>query len=127
MGISILVVDDSKFMRRVIIKNLQTMFKDLELTITEAVDGNQALEYLCTTQYDLVFLDLTMPEKTGYEVLEELKEKGIKSKIIVLTADIQPDAEKVVKEFGAIGYLKKERKLNVDHLAVILEEIGVLS
>ena len=72
MCLSILLVDDSKIMRKVIAKELLGIFNNQELKITESSDGNEALEYLYTSEYDLVFLDLTMPEKTGYEVLEAL-------------------------------------------------------
>jgi len=126
MTLSILLVDDSKFVRKVIAKELPGIFKNQELTLTEAVNGNEALEFLYKTHFDVVFLDLTMPEKTGYEVLEALKEKGIKTNIIVLTADIQPEAEKIVKELGAMGYMKKESPLNIKPLIAILQDTGML-
>ncbi|MBF0200855.1 MAG: response regulator [Desulfamplus sp.] len=126
MSLSILLVDDSKIIRKVIAKELPSIFKDRELKLTEAADGNEALEYLCSNSYDLVFLDLTMPEKNGYEVLEALNEKGIKANIIVLTADIQPEAEKIVKKLGAVGYIRKERPLNITPLIEILQETGML-
>lgn len=126
MCLSILLVDDSKIMRKVIAKELLGIFNNQELKITEASDGNEALEYLYTSEYDLVFLDLTMPEKTGYEVLEVLQSKDIKANIIVLTADIQPQAEKIVKSLGAIGYIKKERPLNIAPLTKLLKDLGMI-
>ncbi len=126
MALSILLVDDSKIARKVIKKVLPSIFKDQELTLTEATNGNEALEFLYANSYDLVFLDLTMPEKTGYEVLATLKEKGISANIIVLTADIQPEAKKIVKELGAIGYLKKQNPLNIEYLIETLRDIGML-
>lgn len=80
----------------------------------------------CQKEFDLIFLDLTMPEKTGYQVLEELKEKGIQANIIVLTADVQTQAKEKVMALGAMGYIKKERPLNLDPLKAILEEIGMI-
>ncbi len=126
MGLSILLVDDSKIMRKVIAKELLSIFDNQELNFTEASNGNEALDCLYTSDYSLVFLDLTMPERTGYEVLEILKEKGIKANIIVLTADIQPEAEKIVKALGAIGYIKKERPLNITPLVKILKDSGMI-
>lgn len=126
MVLSVLLVDDSKFVRKGISKELPTIFGDRELIVSEASNGNEALELLYSQSYDIVFLDLTMPEKTGYEVLEDLKEKGIKANIIVLTADIQPDAEKIVRSLGAIGYMEKQRPLNRDLLIKVLQEINLL-
>lgn len=126
MTLSILLVDDSKIARKMIAKELPVIFKNQELILTEATNGNEALECLYARPYDLVFLDLTMPEKTGYEVLELLKAKGIQANIIVLTADIQPEAEKIVTDLGAIGYIRKERPLNMKPLIEILRDIGML-
>ncbi|NWH03815.1 response regulator [Desulfobacter latus] len=127
MGFSILLVDDSKFIRKGIAKELSNILADKTLNLTEAANGKEALEHLFTTSFDLVLLDLTMPEKNGYEVLEALKEKGIRTNIIVLTADIQPEAEKIVKKLGALAYIKKERPLNMKPLQDILTSIGILS
>ncbi len=126
MAVSILLVDDSKFVRKGIAKKLPSIIENKELILTEACNGNEALEFLYANQYDIVFLDLTMPEKTGYEVLEIIQKKGIKANIIVLTADIQPDAEKIVKDLGALAYLKKESNLDKNSLVQILKEINIL-
>jgi len=67
-----------------------------------------------------------MPEKTGYEVLESLQEKGINQNIVVLTADIQLEAEKIVRNLGAIGYLRKVKPFDRESLMQILKEINVL-
>jgi CheY-like chemotaxis protein len=121
-----LLVDDSKLIRKGIAKELSKILAYESLNLTEAVNGKEALEYLFTSSFDLVLLDLTMPEKNGYEVLEALKEKGIRANIIVLTADIQPEAEKIVKKLGALAYIKKERPLNMKPLQDILTSIGIL-
>ena len=126
MHLSILLADDSKFIRRILIKALPDIFPDKQLTFTEAVNGKEALDYLSETRFDLMFLDLTMPEKTGYEVLEAIKNKGITTPIIVLTADIQSGAEQMVKNLGAAGYVKKERPLNLVPIKEILKAEGVL-
>jgi CheY-like chemotaxis protein len=126
MAFSILLVDDSKLIRKGIAKELSKILAYESLNLTEAVNGKEALEYLFTSSFDLVLLDLTMPEKNGYEVLEALKEKGIRANIIVLTADIQPEAEKIVKKLGALAYIKKERPLNMKPLQDILTSIGIL-
>ncbi len=126
MKLSILLVDDSKFVRKGMVKELPDILKGRELVFSEAGNGNEALELLYANSYDIVFLDLTMPEKTGYEVLESLKEKGIKANIIVLTADIQPESERIVRSLGAAGYMEKQRPLNRDALMKVLQEMNIL-
>ncbi|WDP89550.1 MAG: response regulator [Desulfobacter sp.] len=126
MSISVLLADDSKFIRKALKKDLPALFPGKELMFTEAANGVQALDLISHKGFDLVFLDLTMPEKTGYQVLEELKEKGVQATIIVLTADIQPGAEKIVMDLGASGYIKKERPLNLAPLDQILRDGGIL-
>ncbi len=126
MNLSILLADDSNFIRRILTKELPDIFPGTDLTFTEAANGTQALELIIKTDFDLIFLDLTMPEKTGYQVLEELKEKNIQANVIVLTADVQAQAQKKVMALGAMGYIKKERPLNLIPLKAILEDRGML-
>ena len=126
MALSVLLVDDSKFVRKGIAKELPTILDGKELIFSEASNGNEALELLYVNSYDIVFLDLTMPEKTGYDVLESLKERGIKANIVVLTADIQPESEKIVRALGAIGYMEKQRPFNREALMKVLQETNIL-
>jgi len=53
-----------------------------------------------------MFLDLTMPEMDGYEVLEALQKEDLNSFVIVVTADIQPVAQERVLKMGAIAFVK---------------------
>jgi CheY-like chemotaxis protein len=55
----------------------------------------------------LIFLDLTMPEMDGYGVLETLKREGVRSKVIVVSGDIQPEAHERVMALGALDFIKK--------------------
>ncbi len=126
MSLSVLLVDDSKFVRKGVSKALTSILSGQDLVFSEACNGNEALELLYANSYDLVFLDLTMPEKTGYEVLTALKEKGIKSNIIVFTADIQPEAERIVRSLGAVGYMEKQSTFNKEALMKVLQEINLL-
>ena len=126
MSLSVLLADDSSFIRRVLSKELPGIFPGQKIVFTEAANGSQALDHLSREPFDLIFLDLTMPEKTGYEVLEELKYKGIRTNTIVLTADVQPEAEQAVMDLGAMGYIKKERPLNLVQIKTILKDRGMI-
>ncbi len=64
---------------------------------------------MCRTQaIDLMFLDLTMPDVDGYQVLEIMRNEGLdKPKVIVMSADIQPEARERIVKLGALGFLPK--------------------
>jgi class 3 adenylate cyclase len=65
----ILVVDDNPFNREVLVRRLQRQGHE----VAEAVDGRQALERLAAERFDLVLLDIVMPELNGLDVLARLK------------------------------------------------------
>lgn len=102
----ILICDDSKFARKQLKKQLP---KEYEWQIVEANDGLEAIELIQKHTLKFMFLDLTMPELDGYGVLEKLQkmELGYSLNTIVISGDIQPEAQKRVKELGALDFLKK--------------------
>ncbi len=124
MSYSILLVDDSRSARIRIKKDFKALFGNSEIILTEASNGKEALDLCLNNEYNLIFLDLTMPVMTGYEMLEALKEKGVELNIIVLTADIQPGAEKAVKRLGAKGYMKKP--FVIEEAKRLIEEMQII-
>src|SRR5512138_1890356 len=67
---AVLVVDDSRTMRLALIRALNNLgFRN----ISEATNGRQALELVLTKPFDLMLLDMEMPEMNGMEVLGALK------------------------------------------------------
>jgi two-component system chemotaxis response regulator CheY len=65
--VNVLVVDDSKVMREMIVACLRG---EANLQFTHATSGLEAIERLSLGQFDLMFLDLNMPDIGGFEVLE---------------------------------------------------------
>lgn len=76
-------------------------------TVDTAGNGTLALERGCTEPYDLIVLDIMLPEKDGFSVLEELRAEGVTSPILMLTA--RGEVENRVKglDLGADDYLHK--------------------
>ena len=72
-----------------------------------AEHGLDCLQVLETIEPDVIFLDLNMPEMDGYETLEEFQIRDIDHKVIVVSGDIQPDAQRRVLGLGAIDFIKK--------------------
>ncbi|MBF0552923.1 MAG: response regulator [Nitrospirae bacterium] len=122
MSFSLLLVDDSNVARRYVRKELLSLLNYEEIVVTEGSNGKEACAACHAYKVDLLMLDLTMPEMTGYDVLEHFKKNAMAIKAIVLSADIQPGVEERVKGLGAIGYLKKP--FNREQMVKVLKENG---
>ena len=101
----LLVVDDNKVNRLLLARTLER----LGHTIGFAENGREALEALDRTPYDLVLLDIQMPELDGYQVLERLVADPELRKIPVIMTSSMDDLEIVARciEMGAEDYLTK--------------------
>lgn len=78
----VLVVDDTKNIRMVLTKCLELEGYE----VMTASDGRQALEMLTQHTFDLAFLDIKLPEMRGTEVLKRIREIGVKTPVIIITA-----------------------------------------
>jgi len=86
---------------------IKALLKRLGLQVTIAEDGNKALQKVLTGQFDLVFMDIMMPNMTGYEAAEAIRKKGITTPIIALTANAMKGDDKKCIEAGCDDYLAK--------------------
>ena len=101
----ILIADDKATSREL----LRTVLERQGYAITEAADGEEALQKALAETPDLILLDLQMPRRTGYEVLSELRKdrRHAQLPIIALTASaMQGDREKALAA-GFTGYMAK--------------------
>lgn len=100
---NILYVDDTIINLKVFHSLLsQTNCKDYCLD-----SGQKALDFLKQNSVDLIFMDIMMPEMSGIECLEKIRENGFKIPIIALTADVTDDAKQRYKNMGFNDYLSK--------------------
>lgn len=101
----VLVVDDEPF----ICRSLSFVLKKGAYEVLEARNGEEALASIRANRPDLVFLDVMMPKKSGFEVVEEVRAdaelEGIK--IILLTAKGQDADRERGKQAGADDYMTK--------------------
>ena len=103
---AVLVVDDSRTMRLALIRALNALgFRN----ITEAANGRQALDLVLARAFDLMLLDMEMPEMTGMEVLVALKTNRQLSGLPVIVISGADQVENAVNciELGAEDYLPK--------------------
>lgn len=100
----ILVTDDSPVARKMLISSIP---KDRGYEITQAVDGQDGINKYLECSPDLVFMDLTMPVKDGYQALDEIKKLNNKAIIVIVTADVQQQSISRVMELGAFTLIRK--------------------
>ena len=105
-SMKVLVVDDSKTLRRILIRELNS----IGITnISEAGDGNEALERLRVESFDLMLLDMEMPELDGLGVLKVVKSTPELSYLPVIIVSSAEDFDRIVEciQVGAEDYLPK--------------------
>ncbi len=98
-----LIVEDEKAMAKAMEIKLQKAGIDAHAVF----NGQEGLVELEKGGYDLVLLDIMMPGMDGWEVLENIREKGIKVKVIITSNLSQEEDKKKAKEMGAVDFLVK--------------------
>lgn len=101
----ILVVDDNRVNRMTLSKSLESLGYQVEV----AENGRQALDMVGSDAFDLMLLDILMPEMDGFEVLDNLQANGQLHELPVIVVSALDDMESVVRgiEMGAEDYLPK--------------------
>lgn len=105
MSTTILVIEDDKFLRELIV---QKLIKE-NYQVSEAVDGEQGIKKIKEEKPDLVLLDLILPGIDGFEVLSKMREDSNVSSIpVIILSNLgqKEDVERGLK-LGAIDYLIK--------------------
>jgi adenylate cyclase len=105
-GVRILVVDDNEDNRYTLARRLR---REGWSDLTMAENGREALHILAEERFDLVLLDIMMPDVNGYEVLENIKADPVTRDIPVLMISALSEFESVIRciELGADDYLPK--------------------
>jgi DNA-binding response regulator trcR len=101
--VRILVVEDEQNLNDIIVKRLILE----KYGVDTCFNGNDALEYIFSTEYDVIVSDIMLPGIDGFEILKRIREKGIKTPVLLLTAlDGIEDRVKGL-DYGADDYLVK--------------------
>jgi DNA-binding response OmpR family regulator len=116
---TILVIEDDRFIGEMYVRSL----KKAGYEVDWMVGGNDGLIAARNKQYDLILLDVMLPERRGNEIMDALRGKGEdlipNTKIIVLTNFEQDEESRMVMEHNADGYLIKAEITPKKLLAVI--------
>jgi len=115
--LSILLAEDNLINQKV----AQSIFKNIGYEIDIARNGKEALEFLENQEYDVVFMDLLMPEMDGYQATREIRKKGKQIPVIAMSADEDQVTRNAAFEAGMNEYVTKPARVeNVKQLLIKL-------
>ncbi|WP_338035339.1 ATP-binding response regulator [Halanaerobacter jeridensis] len=111
----ILVVDDIASNRKL----LTSILKEENLESVTASNGAEAIELAKEQKFDLILMDLKMPEVDGYQALTQIKEEGLNQStpVLVLTASVTKEEIKEVNDVEFDAFLSKPIKREVEAVA----------
>lgn len=104
----ILLAEDEVDLNNVVTRYL----KKNGYSVDSVLDGEEALDYLEYSEYDLVILDIMMPKVDGFEVIKKLRDKGNHTSILMLTARDNADDKVKGLDLGADDYIVKPFDFN---------------
>ena len=122
----ILVVEDERDLNNIIIKYL----KKQNFGVDSAFDGVDALDYVQISNYDIIILDIMMPNMNGYEFLKELRNRHNQTPVLMLTAKDELEDKVTTLNIGADDYLVKPfefEELLARIKAIIRRNLGNIS
>ena len=108
--LNVLIVDDESELRRSVSSILHNAIPDIQFRVEEAENGLAALDKVKASPWDLVLMDVKMPEMDGMQALVKIKEHDPRTFVVIMTAHSNlNDAVLAIKE-GAYDYLEKPVK-----------------
>ena len=99
----LLLVDDEPRL----LSSLCELLKDCGYQLVTAASGSETLEHLARLHFDLLLLDLRLPDFGGHEIMDFIKTSGIDTKVIVVSGDSGIEAAIGSLKRGAYDYLRK--------------------
>jgi DNA-binding NarL/FixJ family response regulator len=134
-AITVLIADDHPVVRQGLAVLLGVQ-DDIEV-VGEAADGDRAIELTAELNPDVVLLDLKLPGQDGLAVLRALRERGLRSRVLVLTSATERTLVSSAVQAGAAGFLYKDvdpdalvravRSVHDGHMLLAPEAAGVLT
>ena len=103
MNYRILIVDDERNIRLTVSRSLSSE----TVKVDQAISAEDALEHLALFNYDLMLLDLRLPGMSGLELLQQMKELGIVTKTIIISAYGTIDMAMKLLRGGALDFIEK--------------------
>ena len=99
----ILLAEDEVDLNNVVTRYL----KKNGYSVDSVLDGEEALDYIFSVEYDVILLDIMLPKLNGFEVLKKIRSRNIKTPVLLLTARDGIEDRVQGLDFGADDYLIK--------------------
>lgn len=116
--IRLLLVDDNV----AVLETLGDLLQSSYDVVGTASNGNSVLDQATTLKPDLIILDISLGDITGFEVARRLKKAGISAKVLFLTVHENIDFIRAAFDLGAVGYVFKSR-ISAD----LIDAINIIS
>ena len=104
--LKVLLIDDHQIVREGLKKLIAQSFG--AVTFGEAADGKAALTMFDKTRWDVVLLDLTLPNRDGLDLLQQMKSRTTGVPVLILSALAEKEVAHRVLKAGAAGFVPKE-------------------
>lgn len=121
MTTPIVICDDSGLARKQMARALP---EEWLVDISYAENGDMALDHIRQGRGKVVFLDLNMPVRDGYQTLQVIQDENLPCMVIVVSGDVQPEAMQRVKKLGALEFIKKP--VDSELLRTIINNYGLM-
>ena len=105
---TVLIVDDSSVMRKIVMRALVQAGLEFS-SVLEAADGSEALAHVSARPVDLILTDISMPVMDGLEFLRQMRERQLAVGVPVVMITTEGSEQHVLAaiEMGARGYIRK--------------------
>ena len=114
----VLVVDDH-FADR---ETLKTVLEEKGYRVATASDGTEAIDMVRSRHYDIIFLDVRLPDMTGFETFEQVKKLDPQATVIMMTGYAEEDLIKNAIEAGAYTCLRKP--FDIDKVITLVNTVS---
>ena len=114
----VLILEDEVSLREI----LRLILEDFNYQVEEAGTLEEAREKLKEGEFDLVLVDLRLPDGSGMEVVREIKEKTPETEVIIITAFASTETVKEAFELGVYDYV--EKPFNLDDLKLLIRNVS---
>lgn len=122
----ILIIEDDKVQEKIFTKIISEISDSLKCEVSSTNRGIEAVEYIKKNKdiIKIVILDLSLPDLSGFQILEKIREIKKSIPVIILSADDDKDLVVETMKLGAVGYFVKGKgKKELENLYIKIAEI----